>query len=192
MSKPAPADVISRLATLICTNLAAQPPLLATAIWYETCQGSPTVYLCYETAEHSLAQFCVAAEPEAYQKSIDSMQRVLNEGPPHIGRKLRGDQLGWLFDPGYWANPADPVLHGVDPVVDAWLEKIFGNHHALVMAGEPSGAARAEIRTGLWAALDAARRSFTGAWPPVSFVKSSDDYQEDILTYMTTRADDGS
>ena len=84
------------------------------------------------------------------------------------------------------------MLQGVDPVVDAWLEQVFGGHHDLVMAGKPSGAARAEIRTGLWAALDTARRSFTGVWLPVSFIKSSDDYQEDILTYMTTRADDGS
>lgn len=141
------AEAISRLGSLICANLAARPSLLATAIWYETCQGSPTIYLCYETAEHSLGEFRKAAEPAAYQKSIESMQRVLNEGPPHIGRKLLGDQLGWLFDPGYWVNPADPVLHGVDPVVDAWLVKIFGTHHDLVMAGEPSGAARAEIRT---------------------------------------------
>lgn len=191
-SNPASPTVIQGLAQLINHNLLQQPPLLSVAIFYETCQSEPALYLCYETVENALARFAKMSTPEFLTTQNDRYQQAIATDRDFLPKEVLRNQLGPIFDPSYWANPADPVLYGVDSIVDQWVKSAFDAIANAIQAGESSTQVRADLRSGLWNALDAARRTYPGNWPPVSFVKSVDDYMENILTYMVTRNDDGS
>ncbi len=169
MSTQASPQAISRLAALICQNLNTQGPLLAVSVWYQTGHAAPALYLAYETADH--AAKVIAENP------------VKDLGPEHVMRQ----HLGPLFDPGWWKNPADPVLSGVDASVDAWTNAAFGAIVRAAETGGDAGTAYEDIRAGLWAALDEARCKYQGVWPPVSFVRNGDDAIDTILNALTTR-----
>jgi hypothetical protein len=186
---------IERIAEQINAHLETLTPRLAVAIYYQTCQAGPPLYLCHESLEHCLAGFHNQAQPAKVQAQIEVLQRRLIDGPPHIERDLLRDQLGPLFNPGDWSNPADDVLldpHNPDPTVTAWAKAAFDAVETAVRNQQSSTEARAHIRLTLWAALDRARRTFTGQWPPISFVIDGDDYMEDILPFVVKRRDDGS
>jgi hypothetical protein len=95
-------------------------------------------------------------------------------------------QLGPIYDPGDWINPAEEALHGLDPSVDAWAREAFADiEHALRDGGSAEVQRQLLVGT-LWHALDAVRaRSAT--WPPISFCLSVDDEMPELLARMAAR-----
>jgi hypothetical protein len=179
-------DISKRLASLVVQTIQQEPPLLAVAIFFETCQPEPAFYLCYETHESCMERLLGLAKPAKFQQNMGFVQSALEAGTQFLEREILNQQVGQIFNPGYWMNPADPVLYGFDPILDAWAKEAFGAVEQAVHDGKDSSLPTQELRSILWQALDEARLLFR-PWPPISFVISVDDYMPDLLPLITTR-----
>jgi hypothetical protein len=103
------------------------------------------------------------------------------------------DRIGSIFNTGNWINPADPVLLDRNLIVDAWAKRAFQAILDALRQPEENVEARhaeasAHLRGTLWFAIDYARQHATGRWPPISYVQSFDDYSDELITVMATRA----
>jgi hypothetical protein len=179
-------DISKRLASLVVQTIQQKPSLLAVAIFFETCQPEPALYLCYETQEYCIERLLGLAKPANVQENMGFIQRAAEAGEQFLEQEILNQQVGQIFNPGNWVNPADPVLYGFDPIVDAWVKEAFGAVEQAINDGQDSSVPTQELRSILWQALDEARLLFR-PWPPISFVISVDDYMPDLLPLITSR-----
>jgi hypothetical protein len=200
MTAPETDDVAQRIAGIVSATLRSLPPRMAVALWYQTGQPHPDIQLCHESIEHCMEMMRTAATPHAVDTHIARLQRasadsVASNRPDWLHDEVWRPQLGPFFDPGYWSNPADPVILDAtapDPIIMAWANSAFGAVSASLALPESEiaaahGRATQAIRSTLWRALDLARCTSVELWPPVSFVVSCDDDISDVLTAITMR-----
>ena len=193
-------EVITRMAAIINATLEKFPPRLAVALWYQTGQSQPDVLLCHESLENCMNGLLKETGPAAVTTRIERLARTRDQAvtenrPDWLQLEILRAQLGPIFDPGNWSNPADPVFLDVvdEPAIHAWATAAFGAieaRRALPEAEQTAAfyAADQHIRSTLWAALDEARRTVKGQWPPVSFVISCDEAMDGVLTRIVERA----
>jgi hypothetical protein len=185
------------LGRVIATELERLPQLLCLAVCYETAQSEPAIYLAYETLDACMARLRQAASNADTRAREARLERYVGEDERFAVQDRLGDQIGSVFNPGAWTNPADPVLLDRDPLFDAWARRAF---QALLdtiarpqedpQREDAAVAAHKHIRLTLWGGIDHARRLTVGAiFPPISFVHSFDDSSADILTCIAQRSD---
>jgi hypothetical protein len=192
-------NVAVRMAQIINTTLETAGPLLAVSLWFQTGQPEPDVLLCHESLENCMANLLKETEAAAVTTSIARLARTRDEAvaqnrPDWLQGEVLQSRLGPLFNPGDWANPADPAIIDAvaEPEIYAWAKAAFGAIEAryqLPEAEQTPAFYRAEqhIRDVLWAALDEARHTFKGKWPAISFVTSKDDDMTSVLARIAGR-----
>jgi hypothetical protein len=180
---------------LIVEEVARLSPLLAVAVVYETAQTGPAMYLAHETAEHCMERLRKAATNAATAAFEARASRSTGDDEHFAITDRLGRNIGDIFNPGNWINPASPVLLDIDkpdPIIEAWANRAFEAIISAIQGPEDSietahEAAEAHIRGTFWFAIDYARQHATVPWPPISFVQSFDDYSADLITTIATR-----
>jgi hypothetical protein len=183
------------LGNLIVEEVERLPSLLAVAIFYETAQTAPALYLAYETAENCMQRLKSTLSNDSVLNYENRVGRYVGENEHFALQDRLGDRIGTIFNTGFWQDPASPVLLGYDPIVDVWATDAFQAIHDSLSALDHEveikvTAANAHIRATLWHAIDHARQHCkAGKWPPISFIQSVDDYSADLITCIATRGD---
>jgi hypothetical protein len=186
-------DAGRAIGDIIVEEVLRHPPLLAVAISYETAQERPALYLAYETAEHCMKRLRADLTNEKVA-AFEARTGKYTGDDEHFALQDRlRDRIGTIFNTGEWVNPADPVLLDRNPIIDAWANRAFQAILDAIRGPEETikasfAAASADLSGTLWFAIDYARQHATGRWPPISFVHSFDDYSDELITVMATRA----
>ncbi len=190
-------NVAQVLGNLIVKEIAPLPSLAAVAIFFETGQTGPVLYLAHETSEHALSRLNEFADQQIAELRQEQADLIAN-GPqrridklasdlsalPYLHQQAIGDHCNGLLETGYWINPASPVLFEVDPVIDAWAVNAFA-----ALSGKSEEEfydAYADLTGTFWAALDHARKT-ASSWPPIAFVASFDDTGGGLPISIITR-----
>jgi hypothetical protein len=193
-------DVAERIARIIVSTLEAKTPRLAVALLFQVGQSEPDVLLCHESFEHFYEDLKKRARPDVVNADIARLAKTRDEAVAQdrmdwLYNERASEQIGYLFNTGNWVNPADPVIldGAAEPEIHAWAKSAFGALEARYDLPEAEQtpafyAAEQHIRDVLWAAIDHARKTFSGNWPPIAFVASQDDEMMSILELITLRA----